>query len=125
MIKKISKEEMDELMANIEKEKVARAEKMPDEKAAIAQMFEAYERLKELGWKDIIYCPKDGGMFSSLEVGSTGIHETNYTGEWPNGSWWSYDGDQWPAHPAMWRPRTDDDPKIDLGTCMQHKCCKH
>ena len=116
---------MDELLAKIEEEKAARAEKMPDEKAAIAQMFEAYERLGELGWKDIIYCPKDESMFSTIEANSTGIHKTNYVGEWPNGSWWSYDGDQWPAHPTMWRPRKDGDPEIDNGLAMNHKCCEH
>lgn len=121
MIKTVSEEEFQKLLDSIEKEKNARAEKMPDEKAALLQMFEAYQRLKELGWNDAIYCPKDGTMFSAITQGSTGIHECNYTGEWPKGSWWIYDGDVWPARPMLWRPRRDNDPKINLGLAMS--CC--
>lgn len=125
MLKVVSDEEFEKMLADIEKAKQARAEKMPDEKAALTQMFEAYTRLKEIGWKDAIYCPKDGSMFSSISAGSTGIHKCNYTGEWPTGSWWVYDGDVWPARPILWRPRKADDPKVDLGPAMGRGCCEH
>jgi hypothetical protein len=77
MIKNVSKEEFNELLKKIDDAKNDRAEKMPDEKAALFVMFEAYQRLKELGWNDAIYSPKDGSMFSSIEAGSTGIHKCN------------------------------------------------
>jgi hypothetical protein len=84
----------------------ARAAKLPDEKACLEAMFEAYDRLRELGWRDAIYCPKDGTVFLSISAGSTGIHECYYQGEWPKGSWWSYDaGDIWPAHPILWKAK--------------------
>jgi len=125
MLKIVSNEEFEKLLAKIEEEEQKRADKMPDEKAALAQMFEAYTRLKELGWNDAIYCPKDGTMFSSISAGSTGIHKCNYTGEWPKGSWWVYDGDIWPSRPILWRSRKDDDPNVDLGTAMDYRCCEH
>ena len=111
----VSKEEFDKMINDIEKAKKARAEKMPTETAALAQMFEAYIRLKEMGWNDAIYCPKDGTIFSSISAGSTGIHKCNYTGKWPNGRWWVYNGDAWPARPILWRKRKDNDPEINLG----------
>lgn len=88
--------------------KARRAEQMPTENDCLRVMMEAYSRLKELGWNDIIYCPKDGAIFDSISVGSTGVHECSYRGEWPNGHWEVYEaGDIWPAHPAMFRKRQE------------------
>lgn len=107
----------DRLWAECERRQKERAAKMPDEQAALKQLFEAYIRLKELGWNEAIYCPKDGSMFSAIEAGSTGIHECNYTGEWPDGSWNIYDGDMWSAYPILWRSRKDTDPVVNRGPC--------
>ncbi len=83
-----------------------RAEAMPDERSALVAMFEAFQRLKELGWSEAIYCPKDGTVFDAIEAGSTGIHDCHYIGEWPNGSWELIgDGDLWPSRPILWRPK--------------------
>jgi hypothetical protein len=96
--------EADELMAIIDANEKRRKELMPDEAAAINLMFDAYQRLKELGWNDAQYCPKDGSTFDSIEVGSTGIHRSHYSGVWPNGVWYTHDrGDLWPAHPILYR----------------------
>lgn len=122
MIRQVSDEEFAKLEAHIEAKKAERAEKMPDEKAAIEQMFEAWLRLKELGWNEAVYCPKDGSMFSVVEAGSTGIHQCNYTGEWPDGKWWVYDGDVWPSRPVLWRPRKIDDPVVNKGLAMEYDC---
>ncbi len=73
------------------------------EASALVAMFNAYQALKRLGWGDIIYCPKDGTHFDAIEAGSTGIHDANYEGEWPNGHWWAYDGDMWPSRPILFR----------------------
>lgn len=81
-----------------------RAELMPDEQSAIRTMFEAWLRLKELRWKEAIYCPKDGSEFDVIEPGSTGIHRCHYRGEWPNGHWWIIDRDDlWPSRPILYR----------------------
>lgn len=100
----LRKSEADALMAAIDEAAKRRAELMPDEKAAIRMMFEAYLRLKELGWNDAIYCPKDGSEFDAIEPGSTGIHRSHYSGEWPKGAWWTAaDGDLWPSRPVLYR----------------------
>lgn len=98
----------------VETEKAARAERMPDEQAAIRQMQDAYTRLRELGWDDPSYCPKDGSHFKVIEPGSTGIHDANYTGEWPKGTWWVYGGDVWPSRPVLFRLYPDDEAKEKL-----------
>lgn len=79
----------------------ARAALMPTEQDAIKLMFEAYTRLKDLGWNDPIYCPKDGSPFDVIEPGSTGIHSCVYHGEWPTGGWW-IDGED-PSRPVLYR----------------------
>jgi hypothetical protein len=86
-----------------------RAKAMPDQQAALSLLFEAWLRLKELGWQDAICSPKDGSTFQAIEVGSTGIHACFYMGEWPKGGWWVADrGDLFPAHPSLWRPLPED-----------------
>ncbi len=81
-----------------------RAADMPTERDAIHGMWSGYQRLRELGWREAIYCPKDGTVFDSVEPGSTGIHDCHYSGEWPNGHWWVSDGgDLWPSHPVLFR----------------------
>jgi hypothetical protein len=84
--------------------KARRAEQMPDERAAIHAFFDAWLRLKELGWKDAQYCPKDGSLFDVIEPGSTGVHRCRYEGRWPNGGWWMVgDDDLWPSQPVLFR----------------------
>ena len=99
----LTRGEADALWERAKAREAKRAVDMPDEQAAINAMFEAYQRLKKLGWREAIYCPKDGTHFQSVEPGSTGIHDCSYEGEWPNGSWWVYDGDIWPSHPCLFK----------------------
>jgi hypothetical protein len=112
----MSELDVSKIFEESEKAETSRTEKMPDEQSALRHMFEGYQRLKSLGWNDIIYCPKDGSMFSAIEAGSTGVHRCRYEGEWPTGKWWLYDGDMWPARPILWRPIKDDDPNVDRGS---------
>jgi|GEM_PF-1955423 len=80
------------------------ADMMPTEQDAIRILNAAYNRLKQLGWNDPIYCPKDGSEFDAIEAGSTGIHKAHYQGEWPDGSWWiAADGDLYPSRPVLYR----------------------
>lgn len=99
----LTRGEADAILDACEKAKADREQRMPDEQAAIRAMFDAWQRLKELGWREAIYCPKDGTHFQSIEPGSTGIHDCSYEGEWPKGSWWVYDGDIWPSHPCLFK----------------------
>lgn len=61
-------------MADARRKRKSRAERMPTEQDAINAMYDAYSRLKELGWNDGIYMPKDGTVVDVIEVASTGIH---------------------------------------------------
>lgn len=99
----LTRKEADAIFVAADRAKKKRAEDMPDEKAALHAMFEAWYRLKELGWSEAMYCPKDGTHFQAIEAGSTGIHDCNYIGEWASGSFWLYDGDIWPSHPILFK----------------------
>lgn len=99
--------DVEKLFQEIEAATAKRALDMPTEEAALRVMFQAFKRLEELGWSEAIYCPKDETTFLSISAGSTGIHPTNYSGKWPDGSWWVHDGgDLWPARPILWKPIT-------------------
>lgn len=91
-----------------------RAEQMPDEQSAINAMFNAWVRLKELGWNEPMYCPKDGTKFRVIENGSTGIFDCVYDGEWPKGHWTMFDEhDAYPSSiaPALYRLYPEDEVK--------------
>ncbi len=81
----ITETEAKALWKGMEKAQKERAARMPDEQSAIDAMQEAWTRLKELGWNDSRYCPKDGTSFKIIELGSTGIFDCRYQGEWPDG----------------------------------------
>lgn len=96
--------EAKDLMDRIEAAKARRNELMPDEDAAIRMMVDAHTRLKDFGWRDAAYCPKDGTVFKVLEPGSTGKHDCIYQGDWPDGSWWIVeDGDMCPSRPVLFK----------------------
>ena len=91
-----------------------RVARMPDERSALQGLHDAYTRLRDMGWRDAIYCPKDGTSFEVIEVGSTGIHRAHYQGEWPTGSWWIEEsGDLSPSRPALFRLFPEDQAKED------------
>lgn len=77
-----------------------RAEDMPDDSAALGAMFQAHQRLKEMGWRDAIYAPKDGSPLELVEPGSTGIHAGYRDAE---GRFWIVDDDVWPSRPTLFR----------------------
>jgi hypothetical protein len=79
---------------------------MPDEKTALRMLTDAFHRLKELGWKEAMYCPKDASEFLAIEAGSSGIHNCRYEGEWPSGHYWILaDGDAWPSQPILFKAK--------------------
>lgn len=109
----LTRADADALLAEADRAKAERASRMPDEAAALRTMQDAYTRLGELGWRDAIYCPKDGSAFQAIEAGSTGIHRCTYHGTWPSGSWWVHDGDGWPSRPILFRLYPEDQAKED------------
>lgn len=109
----LTRAEANAIWESAERAQKERAERMPDEQSAIRALWDAYQRLRELGWNDPVYCPKDGSHFKVIEPGSTGIHDANYNGEWPKGSWWVYDGDIWPSRPVLFKLYPEDQAKED------------
>lgn len=106
----LSDKKFNEILAEHEEEKAKRAAEMPTEKEALQVLQKAYTRLKELGFKDAIYCPKDGTTFDAIDANSTGIHDCFYSGEWPDGRWWIFEeGDQWPSRPILYRKKPESD----------------
>lgn len=87
----LTRQESEAILAAVDAADKRRAEEMPDEKAAINKLFDAWLRLKELGWKEACYCPKDGTDFQIIEAGSTGIFDAHYSGKWPDGYIISHD----------------------------------
>lgn len=102
--KSITPEQARLIWESCQKAEARRAEKMPTELDALLSMFDAFQRLKELGWNEAIYCPKDGTVFDAIEAGSSGIHDCSYQGEWPKGRWEIYEAfDIWPSNPVLFR----------------------
>lgn len=100
----LRKEEADMLLARAQAQKDERAKAMPTEEDAIRALSDAYTRLTELGWDNIIYCPKDGSIFDAIEPGCSSVTQCSYMGECPSGHWWSHaEGDSWPARPCLYR----------------------
>lgn len=110
----LTRAEGDALWEAAEKARADREARMPDQQSAIEAMFSAWQRLEELGWRDAIYCPKDGTHFQVIEAGSTGIHDCNYQGKWASGSFWLYgDGDVWPSRPILFKLYPEEQAKYD------------
>lgn len=110
----LTAEQAKELWESGEKSRAERAARLPDDASAIKAMCEAYGRLKELGWNDIMYCPKDGTRFEVTENGSTGIFDCVYEGKWPDGHWMTFDEtDCYPSSiaPALFRLYPEDEAK--------------
>ncbi len=110
----LSRREAEEIHARVEANLAKRKALMPDEKSAISMLFDSYDRLRELGWREAIYCPKDGTHFQVIEAGSTGVFDGYYDGEWPNGHWWiCEDHDLHPSRPILFRLYPEDQAKED------------
>lgn len=91
-----------EVFQMIEDNRLHRAEILPTESEALRVMMCAYERLKELGWREPRYMPTDGSAFQAVELGSTGVHEATRDDA---GRCWIFDGgDTWPSTPFMFKP---------------------
>jgi hypothetical protein len=101
--------------------KKTRAETMPSTVAALSTICSGKERLRELGWRDVIYCPKDRTSFAVIQYGSTGIFYATYHGEWPKGTLYCCNYFNHPEG-AMFKPIAEltPDEKATLDDCMEH-----
>jgi hypothetical protein len=78
---------------------------LPEERVELEKIAGAVEALRRQGWRDAVYCPKDGTRFLVIEAGCTAVYPCIYRGEWPTGHWFvQHAGDEWPARPILFRP---------------------
>jgi hypothetical protein len=47
---------------------------LPDERAELKKIAAAVAELKRQGWRDAIYCPKDGSEFLAIQAGCTAVY---------------------------------------------------
>lgn len=81
----LSKEAAEAIWDSIQLNRERRTVLIPDSVSALGILVDARERLRELGWREASYCPKDGSAFAVCEMGSTGMWLGSYSGEWPSG----------------------------------------
>ena len=93
--------EANEIMARIEADDKRRKELMPTEQDAARMLFSAWQRLKELGWRETMYGPTNE-FVQLIEPGSSGIHKGSRWNDWPEKTWW-IDGDS-PSNPCLFKP---------------------
>lgn len=104
----LRRSEADAIMESVHKADEKRKADYPDERAAINAIFQAYERLRELGWREAMYMPPDGSVHQALEMGSTGIHRCYCTyrkqGDQLSGRWyWTPDDGICPMSPYLFK----------------------
>ncbi|NOV17871.1 hypothetical protein E5S70_17610 [Ensifer adhaerens] len=74
----LTEEEAKELWQVVKQAGKDRAERLPDAKACLTALSSAKDRMRELGWRDSRYCPRDGSTFAVCEIGSTGMWSAFY-----------------------------------------------
>lgn len=88
-----------------------RAADMPTEQDAARALWSAYQRLRELGWRETCYGPT-GKTVRLIEPGSSGIHTGHRSEPWPAKTWWIEDGgDSWPSTPCLYSDLAEKEPK--------------
>ncbi len=78
-----------------------RAEDMPDEETCLRRLFDAVERMKELGWRDAVYAPKSAPLLL-IEPGCTAVLRGYRDSV---GFWVTTDDDTYPSHPILFMDR--------------------
>lgn len=98
---------MDDIWTNLRRQwaECGKKELPQRESWAAPQMAEIAKltcELRNSGWRDACYCPKDGSEFLAWEPSMSTPYVCRYDGEWPAGRWWAMmDGDMWPARPVL------------------------
>lgn len=111
-------QEIAALFAAAEKQKADDAIRWPDTYAVLSAISGAAQRLRDLGWRDAYYCPKDGTTFAMAQAGSTGIFSAFYTGKWPDG-YIIADDCFYGTGGCWWKPldKLTDDERVILERC--------
>lgn len=78
----ITPEQAKAMWEDCERADAERQKQFPDTLSCLQAMSSAAERLRQLGWRNGRYCPRDGTSFAVCQVGSTGM----WKGLWTNDS---------------------------------------
>lgn len=112
-------EEAEALWKAAEEASARLADEMPETADALRTIHTGLSRLRDLGWREAKYCPKDGSPFAVIEYGSTGLFEAFYSGDWPTGRIYCCD---YLCHPdgMLFKPLAEltDDERAKLDECM-------
>lgn len=81
----LSEDQANAFWQQAEESRARQEKEMPDTASAVGRLMDAWDRLRQLGWANGVYCPKDGSEFAVIEYGSTGIFYGSYFGDWPKG----------------------------------------
>lgn len=120
----LTEDQASALWEQVERSQAEIAARLPGEAACLKAMTEAFHRLRDFGWSEAMYCPKDGSSFDAVEAGSSGIHRCHYSGEWPDGRWYAEDGgDLWPSSPILFR--LDPEAKAERGRKMAEAAARY
>lgn len=92
------------ILAAAEAAEAKRAADMPTEEDAVRAMWAAWQRLRELGWRETMYGPTNERV-RTVSPGSAGTHVGSRSEPWPEKTWWIEDGgDLWPGQPCLFKP---------------------
>jgi hypothetical protein len=94
--------EAEALLAAADAQKAKRAADMPTEEDAARALWSAFQRLRELGWRETCYGPTNQTV-RLIEPGSSGIHEGFRMDPWPEKTWW-VGSEMWPSNPCLFKP---------------------
>lgn len=116
----LSAEQAEAIWKAADEAQAKRAEAMPVTADALSAITSAKERLRELGWREGQYCPKNGEEFAVIEWGCTGIFPAVYHGEWPKGSLLYSDCFNHP-HGCMFKPLAalTDAERSQMNECIE------
>lgn len=79
-----------------------RADHLPTTNHCVVALLQTVERLREIGWRDACYAPKDRS-FDAIVMGGSGVHRCQWLGG-TAGGWFIEDtNDWWPAQIVVWR----------------------
>lgn len=122
----LSRDEAEALWQAAEKAKNEAAAEMPATDDALNVMQRGRSRLRDLGWREAQYCPKDGTPFAVIMYGSVGIFEGWYMGEWPKGHIYCCDYLNHP-HGMLFKAMDDltDAERDKLTGCMAQERADH
>jgi len=76
---------------------------------SLKQLTDAFYALKEQGWREAMYCPRDSHWVQFIEAGSSGVH-VGYRND--SGYWITTDNDTYPSSPILYKEKSTEQEAI-------------